>query len=135
MGLLSYRRNNQIKVAQYQGNISGANQLLCATMQTSNLGHMMLIKGHRGVDNFTLNHPLLITLFQIPLPLSPHAPLNQHHVVHIKSLHGYTDGLVCTRYVPQYQYQYLALALARTVGISSTRFIYSSPSHRQAVQV
>jgi hypothetical protein len=33
--------------------------------------------------------------------------------------------------VAQYQY----LALARTVGTSSTRFIYSSPSHRQVVQV
>lgn len=33
--------------------------------------------------------------------------------------------------VAQYQY----LALAHTVGTSSTRFIYSSPSHRQVVQV
>jgi hypothetical protein len=44
------------------------------------------------VDNFTLNHPLLITPFQIPLPLPPHAPLDQHHVVQIKSLHGCTEG-------------------------------------------
>jgi hypothetical protein len=52
------------------------------------------------VDNFTLNHPLLITFFQIPPPTPPAHPLDQHHVVQIKSLHGCTEGLVCTRYVP-----------------------------------
>jgi hypothetical protein len=54
------------------------------------------------VDNFTLNHPLLITPFQIPLSLPQHAPLDQHHVVQIKSLHGCMEGLVCTRYVPNF---------------------------------
>jgi hypothetical protein len=29
----------------------------------------------RDVDNFTLNRPLLITLFQIPPPTPPHVPL------------------------------------------------------------
>jgi hypothetical protein len=26
--------------------------------------------------------------------------LDQHHVIQIKSLHGCTKGLICTRYVP-----------------------------------
>jgi hypothetical protein len=26
-------------------------------------------------------------------------PLDQYHVVQIRSLHGFTEGLVCTRYV------------------------------------
>jgi hypothetical protein len=82
------------------GNVSGANQPLRTTIQTSNLGHMMLNQATQGVDNFTLNHPLLITLFQIPPPTPPHAPLDQHHVIQIKILHGCTKGLICTRYVP-----------------------------------
>jgi hypothetical protein len=60
----------------------------------------MLNQATQGVDNFTLNHPLLITLFQIPPPTPPHAPLDQHHVIQIKILHGCTKGLICTRYVP-----------------------------------
>jgi hypothetical protein len=31
--------------------------------------------------------------------LNPHAPLDQHHVAQIRSLHDYTERLVCTRYV------------------------------------
>jgi hypothetical protein len=67
-------------------------------MQTFNLNHTMLIKGRRGVD--TLNRSLLITLFQIPRLTPPHVPLDQHHMVQFRSLHGCTEGLVCTRYVP-----------------------------------
>jgi hypothetical protein len=32
----------------FKGNISGANQHLCVIVQTSNLGHMMLIQGAQG---------------------------------------------------------------------------------------
>jgi hypothetical protein len=87
-------------VPLYTGNISEANQLLRATVQTSNLGHMMLIQGTQGVDNFTLNHPLLITLFQILPPTLPAHPLDQHHVVQIRSLHDCTEGLIYIKYFP-----------------------------------
>jgi hypothetical protein len=30
---------------------------------------------------------------------TPLCPLDQYHVVQIRSLHGFTEGLVCTRYV------------------------------------
>jgi hypothetical protein len=56
-------------------------------------------KGQRGVNNFTLNHPLLITLFKISLPLPRHAFLHQHHVVQIRNLYDCTEELVCTRYI------------------------------------
>jgi hypothetical protein len=35
-------------VSMVKGNVSGANQPLCATVQTSNLNHMMLIQGTQG---------------------------------------------------------------------------------------
>jgi hypothetical protein len=44
------------------------------SVQTSNLNHMMLIQGTQGMDNFTLNRLLLITLFQISLPLLRTSP-------------------------------------------------------------
>ena len=38
---------------------------------------------------------------QLSVKLStPMCPLDQHHVVQIRSLHGCTEELVCTRYVP-----------------------------------
>jgi hypothetical protein len=58
---------------EYQGkallikrsDLSGAKQPLYANVQTSNLDHMMLTQGVRGLGNFTLNHLYLITLLQI----------------------------------------------------------------------
>jgi hypothetical protein len=36
----------------YVGNVSGANQPLCATVQTSNLNHMMLVQGTHGREHY-----------------------------------------------------------------------------------
>jgi hypothetical protein len=44
----------------------------------------------------------VISSGQLSVKLStPLRPLDQHHVVQIRSLHGCTEGLVCTRYVPK----------------------------------
>jgi hypothetical protein len=53
------------------------------SVQTSNPNHIMLIQGDvRRSGSGDLKR------------------CDQHHVVHIKSLHGCTEGLVCNRYVP-----------------------------------
>jgi hypothetical protein len=56
------------------GNVSGVNQSLRITVQTSNLNTWCWFKGRSDANNFTLNRPLLITLFQIPLSLLRTSP-------------------------------------------------------------
>jgi hypothetical protein len=85
-------------------------QLLYATVQTFNLGHIMLIQGdarewimliqllYATVQTFNLGHIMLIQgdarewiishFCKYPLSLPPRAPLDQHHVAQIKSLYG-----------------------------------------------
>jgi hypothetical protein len=58
------------------------------------------------VDNFTLNHPLLITLFSNLPPTPPHAHLDQHHVVQIKSFQKFPN-----RFLSFFQVEKTALAI------------------------
>jgi hypothetical protein len=59
----------------YQGNIFGTNQPLCATVQTSNIGYMMLIeRGMRGVrgeiyKSVIRSGRLSVKLFTLARPL------------------------------------------------------------------
>jgi hypothetical protein len=46
--LLKIKNMGALMVDFLYGNVSGVNQPLCATVQTSNLGHMMLIQGGVG---------------------------------------------------------------------------------------
>ena len=50
----------------HEGNISGINPFV-QTVKTSIQITRSTSKRHEGLDNFTINHPLLITLFSLPL--------------------------------------------------------------------
>ena len=70
------------------GNVSGANQPLRATVQTSNLNHMMLIQGGmQGSGRGDLKSVISSGWLSVKL-FTPLCPLDQHHVAQIRSLHG-----------------------------------------------
>jgi hypothetical protein len=71
-----------------EGNVSGANQSLRATVQTSNLNHIVLIQRDvrssvRGIWKSVISSGRLSVKLSTPL-----RPLDQHHIVQIRSLHG-----------------------------------------------
>jgi hypothetical protein len=49
----------------------------------------------------------VISSGRLSLKLStPMRPMDQHHEVQIRSLHGCTEELVCTRYIPNIEHHH-----------------------------
>ena len=89
----------------------------------------------RGLDNFTLNRPPLITLLQIP-PLTPlRRPLDVDPMIQIRSLHSCMKKLVCAWYVAKHICFSPGKSVYKMVGLTDVpslvrweaRNIYSSP--------